>query len=565
MASPARTDRTPLRILAPALALAWAGMAEAQTPILLSETGDPLGTEQIQDFGHLAVTDRGDWVVIVDTDVAAEETNDNFVVRNGFTVISEGVVVGNPVGATIDEFRSLSTIASGDLGWELLLDLPSGNKTQGLYWNTKLVALQGTPLNTPGYSRSAAWLDFRGFVKINAAGQMLVASEVDDPTIGGISDQSLILLTTDGLGHIVSSIDVAHETGSLPGLPWIVPQNGLNFSPQQFDLNDRGDVVWQTRTSDPQGSTDRVIYLNDQILVQENDPSPIPGVRWGTLQNVRLDLNDRGEVVHEGSLNVSQQNQRQLIAKGNTAIARERQALPAVSPVLINDFGNLTPILLSNAGDVFWRATLTGLAQVDAAFFVNQELLVRKGLTTIEGQTVMEFVDGPDSLAISPSGRYMVFKVVLEDGNTALAFLDLGRVTALDDCGGNVATLRRSKGFAVPGGEVTLEVDGGQAVGVTPILLVSDRTVATYPPCGLLAPFGELVIDLSAPNPLVGKVGNPWGGAPVPFRLSVANNVNLVDQKVWAQAFLVALGGVGGPSVQQIRSTNAVEMEFGAP
>lgn len=557
-----------LTVLATFVTLAGGSSLGAQSAFLLQEIGDEVGVEQIESFGHIAISNSGEWVAIVDTDSTAEEEDDGFVLRNGFVTLQEGVVLGKPANARIDEFRSLSLDGQGNLAWEFLLEDPNilNVENEGVYWNTKLAFLRGDPLNTPGYGRSAVWFRFNGFVKHNSAGQILVASEVDDPTIGGFSDQSLILVTTDGDATVVSSVDIAHENGNLPGSSLTIPQDGLTLNnPLLIDLNERGDVLWQTRIANVPAANDRAILLNQNIVVQEGDVAPVTGRRWASLQNVRLDLNDRGEFVHEGSLDAPQQNQRALIAKGNVAVMRERQQIPALGTGLVNDFGLATPILLSNAGDVFYRVTLTGSTLTDAAFLVGQEVLVQKGISTVEGQQITEFVDGPDSLAISPSGRYVMYKVTLGSGNNALCLLDIGRVEAIDDCGSTAGTLVRRSGFAVPGGRITLAADGGQAIGVTPVLLVSDSTVPGYPPCGLDTAFGELIVDLSPPNPLIGKIGTPWGGAPVPFGLDVANALSLVGAKLYAQAFFVDFPGAAPAGVPRIQATQAVEIEIGSP
>lgn len=542
--------------------------ASGQTATKLIDTTDTIvGVGRAEQFDRLVLNDAGDWLLVVDTD-NPDTARDVVLLRTGFVTLREGDMVGDPPGATIDEFSSLTMDENGNSAWELsLIDPGSPEGTnQGLYWNTCLLALKGELLSTPGYSPTATWFLFNGFVKLNNSNQILVGSEVNDAAIGGFSDQSLILLSFDDAQHILSSIDVAHEMGNLPLLSYTIPGGGLPLNKRAFhSLNDDGSVFWQAKVDDGSGTIRPILFLNEQVLAQEGDASPIDELVWDDLLNVRLDINDRGDYVHEGEVNSNLSNRRELIAKnGDTVIVRERDALPDVAPLLVDDFGNGAPILLSNAGDVFYRADLTGDDGTNAAFFVNRELLIHKGVTRIDGVRVLELLDSEHELAISPGGRWFAFHAMLEDGRTGVFRMDLGRVEPLDDCGGNAGRLTRLRGFAVVGGELTLGMDDGQGLGVTTLVLLSYDTIPGYPPCGLFTGFGEMVIDFGDTNPFLGFVGTPWGGPPVPFPIDIANNLQLVDAVVYAQGFFVDLGGLLS-NVPKITSTNAVEIEIGAP
>ena len=558
---------TPLRSLfALTGSLLFTTPLAAQTIVpLVTDSQTLAGIGKAEVFRTAHINDQGDWLVLIETDHDDEE-QDEIVLRNGFLTMREGSFVSQPPGFRVTLFNSMSVDSFGDITWDLELSHPTQGGTAGTYWNTRMVTQQFEPLQTPGYGRTARWFKFNGFVKHNRQNQMLVLSEVDDQSISGVADEALILLQLDDDRQVVSSVDVAHERGTVPMQGFNVVQDGLSLESRHFyDLNEQGDVMWQARIDD--GSENlRALFLNATPVAVDDRPSGVGTFDWLSVANARLDLNDAGDYVHEGSINASSANTRDVILKNGTELVmRERQTFADVSPLLVNGFGSNVPILLSDRGDVFYRVNLTGNAAFDAALVVNQEVIVRKGESFVGTEPLVELVDGQDSLAVSPSGRYVLFRADKEDGSTGLFQVDLGNVRVLPDCGSNPATLSRFRGFPIVGGRVTLGVDGGQGIGVTPFLLVSYGTQPSYDEtCGVPVPgVGELVIDLDAPNPFLISIGTPWGGTPVPIDLDVVNDVSLIGTRVYAQSFFLDIGDQYPGS--QLIGSNAVEIEIGAP
>lgn len=561
---------TPLRLGTLPLALAGLALASApasaQSAQMLLSRGQAIPTVgNITSIDKFAINDNGDWLAVVVTNAPANK--DTIVLRNGFVTLREGTVLGAPAGATFTAPRSLNVDSRGNIFWDLELTPAGGSTTiTGVYFNTRKQFVEVDPISTPGYSRAAFWLKFNGAVKANDSNQFMVGATVSDPSIAGASDDALLLFTTDGKGNIISSTDVAHEDGSVPELPYKITTGapGLAFSQvTDFDLNDKGDVMWQARYTISGTNRARGIFLNDKLLANEGAASPIAGLNWNDLTS-RVSLNDRGDYAFEAGL-TGPQNQRAVLVKNGQIFLRERTSFPAIAPYLIDNFADKTPILLSNTGEVVYRCQWTGPNATDTGILVDKEIVVQENTTQINGLLVSIFVDSPDAIAISPNGRYLLYRVDLEDESSVVGITDLGRVTPLDDCTGNTGRLFRSKGFPVIGKTVTLSLDKGQGVGVTPFLLVSDRAIAGYPPCGIATGFGELVIDFGTNgNPFLIRIGNPWLGGPVPINLAIANSVGLVDKKVYAQGIFFNVGN-NIPGVETLRLTNAVEIEIGSP
>ncbi len=551
-----------------------APLPAAQTPVVLVARDETVpGVGNVTEILNFAINDAGEWLAHVLTDAAADP---EVVLRDGFLSLRQGTILGKPVGSRIASFRSLNIDAQGNSLWDLGIGTNSAvpeDLSSGIFYNAKLIAngetanppnnplAPGMFMNLPGYGRSARWLRFNGVVKANNKNQLVVGCVIDDPSITGAADDALVLLTVDSQGNILSSVDIAHELGTVAALNSPVSaSNGLPLTQGVgFDINDRGDVLWQVRTTGP-----TAVMLNETVLVRGGDVA-IPGFTWGGVFNSRLALNDRGDWAMINGLSNGPQNQRGLMTVNKTAFLRERSSFAAITPSLISGWGNNAPVLLANTGEPFYRLEWTGPAETNLGILYGKEVLARKGVTRVQELFISDMPDGADAIAISPGGRYLLYEADMEDGQNFLVLLDIGRVTPLATCAANAGQLVRQKGFAVAGKTVTLTIDKGQGIGVTPFLMASDRPIFTYPPCGVSTPSGELLIDFGANgNPFLVQIGTPWAGNPVTITLPIPNNPLLVDLKVYVQGMFANIGNIV-PGVEKLRLTNALEMEIGAP
>ena len=112
-----------------------------------------------------------------------------------------------------------------------------------------------------------------------------------------------------------------------------------------------------------------------------------------------------------------------------------------------------------------------------------------------------------------------------------------------------------------PGTTVTFEMDDGQGGGAFLVLSTAPAIVGS--PCGIPAPFGEILIGLGPGNVAGALFGRSTNGSPVRVQLAIPPDPSLVDRKLWGQGALLGRGrGQGG---RGIALTNGVEIEIGAP
>ncbi|MEM7309633.1 MAG: M12 family metallo-peptidase [Planctomycetota bacterium] len=124
---------------------------------------------------------------------------------------------------------------------------------------------------------------------------------------------------------------------------------------------------------------------------------------------------------------------------------------------------------------------------------------------------------------------------------------DGGLVQTMPSCTVNAGTLQHAGGEPVLGGVLDLEVDDGQAPGVTVFLPFSFQPADGWPPCGQELPgLGELLLGIAPPNPaVIFGGGSTWGGAtPVEFHLVIPPDPTLQGSTLYSQALFADLAGV---------------------
>ena len=548
-----------LLLAALSFGLAASPLTAAQSAVRAVQIGDTVaGVGTVNKVVEAIVNDSGEWLVHAGTD-NEDATIDGVLIRNGFLTLQEGTTVGNPSGARIDVFRSLNLDSRGDAGWELRL-LNALPAIYGLYYNTRLIVLDGDPAPAP-FSAGATYFSFNKIARYNDNWQMLVLCLVAEPSVPGANEDALIVFSTDGNGTLTDEKVLAYEGATLNGQSNTVRQ--ITGNRNSFAINDAGQAMYLVRMNGPT-SSDYAIYLDEEIVAQENMNSPQAGRRFESLNGARVDLNDRGDIVYTANLtgNTSSDS---VIFKNDSIFVREGG--PAV-PGVIQSFGSGTPVQVTDAGDVVYYANSTGATASDESIYFNRTPIVREGVTPVGSDIVVTVKNSAESFNVSPNGRYLMFIGTTEDpiGGDLIegAFVvDIGGTEILDGCYGNQPTLRRTDGFPVQGTTMTLSLNNAQAQGALSFLMASDRLVPGAPPCGLQIPSGELLIDFGQNgNPIAGFLGTSWIGSPVEIQVPIPTGPGLTDLSLYLQG--IFFDSVGNSS-QPLALTNALRIEIGAP
>lgn len=401
-------------------ASSWAGV----TIIPLVLEGDALlGIGTVTLIESVSVNDRGDWTVEVDTDQPLTGT-DAVVLINGVPTFREGQPLTTPPGTTMGAFDSVFLSPSGAIGWNLGIGggVPT-NLNSGVFIDTSIVIRESDMSSASGISPNSPFVSFSE-TRLDGSGRLFIVAAVDDPAIASTSDR--VILRVDGAlaGPAHTETLVAKEGDLLPGQTEAVLDFGQG--PESFAINGVGDVVYTVSLAGA-SATNGAIYRNGTLIAQKGGPSSVPGRNYANIgTSTRLDVNDAGQVAFAVTLTGDTASDLAIVRDG-TVVIREGDAPGKLVGLTVTGFGT-APLRIDSSGRVIWYAALSGPTATNQAILRDQEVVVQKGVTTVDGQTLTT-IAGTTSVGgitrgfwASPNGKYVIFRGVL-DGVTEGAFL----------------------------------------------------------------------------------------------------------------------------------------------
>jgi len=522
-------------------------------------TGDEIfGVGTVTGIVKMSINDAGDWLVLVDTN--GPGASDFVLLRNGIPTLQEGDSLSSPEGATVSSMDLPSVNDAGNIGWYLdIAGVPTAGNSGG-YYNSKIVVQEGTVSTAPEFTLGTPWMILFN-VRLNNNNLMLVHGTVDDPLIATAGDQALVLIVLDEEGNKISE-NVHMKEGDVIDSS-LEPVQLFGTQTHSLALNTRGDILTFVDTT-ASSSSDGHIFLNFQNLAREGTESPIEGRNWSSLASPELDINDYGDYVYTGTI-AGDSHSNTVIIKNGEKYRQEGDVIPSMDPRTIHGFFS-APVFITNAGGVYWYCqTDENDATKDCGIFLNGDMLVQEGISSVDGTYVRSLESLTESYTVPPDGRYLVFDADLDDGRSGAFLMDVGVVTRLPGCVENTGWLAHRSGLPLLGERISFEMDDGQGTGVLPILFMSTLPVIGYPPCGVQTYAGELLVDFSSANgnPAVFQLGAPWGGAPVVQYVDIPDDPILVDATVYAQGLFWDAGDQ--LPEQNLLLTNALRIVFTAP
>ena len=370
----------------------------------VAEDGDSVpGVGNITSIDNLAVNNSGAVRVEVDTD-NPDTTIDGAIIAAGLGAIrTEGESLADPVGASIGSFDDLTLNNLGESGVNFFLDGTSSIfDDSGIFFGATLVIQEGDTTAAVGLSAGTPYIGFFG-TKFNDARQILIMASVDDPAISSSVDRALIIAQVNGSGALLSETLIAKESDVLPGQA--SPVTDFGTGPHDYDFNADGDALYVARIA-----TGDAVYLNSTLLAQEGSASPVAGRNWENLGSTRVSLSDNGDWVMRGNLDGDTADDDVIVSNGNV-VAREGDSLADISPFVLNAFSSSSPVHISSTGQVLWYGTWNDPdTSVNAGLFLDDKLIVQKGVTQVGGATITLIAGATDSSALSDDGSFAIFE-----------------------------------------------------------------------------------------------------------------------------------------------------------
>jgi hypothetical protein len=221
------------------------------------------------------------------------------------------------------------------------------------------------------------------------------------------------------------------------------------------------------------------------------------------------------------------------------------------------------PLYVGDNGRTLWLGAYGTPAY--STLFLDEVPLVSGGSSQLDGQLVKSI--GPGSTigyCLSDNGRYALVRIQLLDNSIHLYRLDLaGDAIELPGCSPTGASLA-STAAVQTGASLTLEVDGGQAPGAQPFLLLSLGAAPGSPPCGDTSASysGELLIDASAAKLILLEPLAAWTGTPVAWSVAVSPSPALVGLELWGQSLFIDASG--STPAEPLRLSNGLYLTLGS-
>ncbi|MEM9381369.1 MAG: hypothetical protein AAGB93_15555 [Planctomycetota bacterium] len=381
------------------LALTLPAAAQQHTVVL--EEGDPItGMGPARSFFQLAVGNDGG--TFVHTGLFVAGTWRTVVVRDRepFLEADDPLSTGQYVRA-----GQMVVDARGGFAAAPVVQGPAGPVAlPGLVRNRDLLVWPQAPLGFPGAAPGGRY-QYVSVVRSLTPNRFLVFAGISNPG----TRSAVIEIEADASGAIVREELYLQDEGQLPGTSRTTWVNG------PFAGNARGDRIANVFLSRTTGFPVRAVVLNDEVVLEEETPSIVPGLDWFIPPTMEaVDLNEAGDWVARAALDDGSGFWDECIVKNGEIVVRDGDVLPDIAPDAI-DRSDLGPELwLTDEGDVVWLGSWgTGAGRRSGVFF-NERLLLTRG-TMVDGLPFDP--DGlPRDFAISPDRGRMLFGGELDTG-----------------------------------------------------------------------------------------------------------------------------------------------------
>jgi hypothetical protein len=525
--------------------------AAAQTPQVAMKEGDTiLGIGAVVGFQSVAITDAKVWVAVTDTTFSSSLA-DGVVLRNGFVTFREQTPLSFPVGSSLDEWDYIDINARGDLAQAVRIKPASGAAFDGVLWNHKTVVNFGTTISSPFLGVGSKW-DQVYFVKASTS-SVFIMGEVDNPALSRTRENTVMRYDIDDLGNVVGHAVLATEGMNLTAIGVTVRALGASQTAappaSTFAVNSKGDYITFIN-----GTSGGLVTINaSSIVAREGFPAPVTGRTWAELEESRVAINDRGDYLCSGDLaEGGAPGSTWLLVKNGEKFVQSADVIPGLGP--LNAQTVRAPVFITNKGDVFWRLSSANTN----TFMRNLTPIVQAGITQLDGETIVKLEFDEQSFSVSPNGRFFLGNVEVPGPTDVLLFMDFGLVIDIPGCHGNPGKLAHVSGEARIGDRLVLSMDKGMAPGDIPKILFSTRKRLPGSDCGVLTGAGEIIARRY--NPVAVLVLPPWDGVnPSTVTVPIPSDASLVDAVLFAQ------GTFRTPGTRNVRLTNGLRIEIGAP
>jgi hypothetical protein len=417
-----------------------AGPPEVNLSILIQE-GDPMpgGDGTVGIINDISINNNGDW--LVDVNVVGGSTN-RAIIKNGALWLANGdpIEPNDTVSSVANLLKHMNN--HGDVTFRPTLT----DNNSGVYLNFNLLLLHSQISSAPQFSEDTPYIGFFRS-RVTDDGEVIAIATVNDSELPGTVHRAIVRLTKDPKSGDVTEDAVMWRHGDAPGTEPGVTFDQVNSASESFAINVHGDVIYSAPLNNSPSDTNGGLYVNDTLLTRKGDPSPVAGSNYGNIGTgtTRVDLNDHGDYIFLSTLTDQPTATNMAIIRNNVftdgpdeLVVQRGDAVPGVPGETIESFGGSVQPHVTNKGDVVWYARFTGDSTTNQGIFVNDQLIIQKGVTTVDGKlitTVAGTVSASNGLTqglvVSDDGRYVLIRAQFVDGTRGAV---LAEIKQDDEC-----------------------------------------------------------------------------------------------------------------------------------
>ena len=409
-----RSSRSSLALI---LAVAASSTASAQSITTLIKDGDVVpGVGNVTAINNVVSNNSGGWMVEVDTD--GPTTTDGAVVRNGSLFMQEGFVPAGLGTGTLSSWDTLYYNNAGTYNGNVFFSgTGSLSNDSAVLQETGMVLREGTISTSPQFSPNTPYIGFFEAPN-NDVNQVAVLASVDDPAIPTTVDRAIVRWNVSPGGALTGETVVLKEGDPLPGMGGQLYVDSPGTGPHNFAFNNLGHIMYSV-DGDGATTSDTAVFVNNAFVMREGDPSIVAGRNWGAVgSTTRFDINNSGQWVIAGFLDATVTTNDNIIFKsGGTKVIQEGDSLTAIGGVFtFTGFGS-GAVDIDDVGNVFWFGDWNDPDTTrDTGIFMNDQLLVQKGVTMIDGQLLTGLSGVQDNFRVSDNGLFLIFEGQLAGG-----------------------------------------------------------------------------------------------------------------------------------------------------
>ena len=390
----------------------------------------PHGT--VSNINDIFVNDNGDW--LVDASLTGGTASQALIVNGAVWLAVGDALPPSTVSSLFNLLKHMNV--HGDISFRPSL---SGVPDSGIYLNQTPLLLEGDISTAPEFTPGTPYTGFFR-ARVNDNGDVFAVTSVDDPNIATTTDRALVWLNYDAKTMTVTEEVLAKEGDPAPGTEVDVLFSDFGTGADGHAVNNNREAIYAASlTGGGVPTTSNAgIYINDMLVVRKGDFSPIKDAAYNNIStSTRTHMNIDRDYLFIGTLS-NQPVTTNVLVKGDGTLRNATEILqtqgasaPNAGGETITSFGTGMQPHITNNGNVVWYAQLSGDTATNQVLYINDQILLRKGVTSVDGQIITTVLgttstsNGIGSTVIaSPNGRFVITRSVLDAGPRAALLIE---------------------------------------------------------------------------------------------------------------------------------------------